>query len=478
MRFRLAALGLSAGAILGVGCFSGSSAQQDGGEDRIDALIPDAAAPSSCDPLEAPGDGVYVSASHGDDDAGDGSPLRPYLTLGAAIEAAAVLSQATIYVEEGTYPESITIRPSTTGVRLRGGWVSAGTAWSRTCPPGVVARTVIAPTSDPVAVHVEGAVTASGLELLTIATKSHGASLPDTSGETVIGVLVDGEGAAFALTDVDVLMGDGGDGGQASMGDAGATAPAALSCFLGAACSDGTMGGVGDPGSVAAAGQFGPDGYVPGDAGDGMPGGSGENGTPSPQGPQQSSSCKEDCSCSGSCNSPTTTRRGGDGRCGCGGGGGGGGFAGRGGGASIAVMVVGGSTLGVTRGRLLGGDGGDGSLGGSGGQPAEGAAGAPGSTNYCHSGCATGGAACEVNCYSHDDRPLGGGMAGGPGGPGGLGGTGGAGAGGHSYVMVERAGGHVVLSGAVVVAGNPGRGAGQGDAAAPSGEADTLLTLP
>jgi hypothetical protein len=462
---------------------SGSGSGSESGESEGDG---DGDGEAECDPDAAPGDGIFVSALTGDDDAGQGTALLPFASIGVGIQAALASQAHVIYLAQGTYAEAVVVPDHAGGLFIEGGWVVTGSTWTLDCSAGVVGKTVIAAPADAsVAVTAQDVVHASGLRRLTVATAGAGASEPDQSGQSLTGVLVSGVGSVFSLADVDVIAGDGGAGGPASAGEPGADGPspgAEESCTGTGDCSDGTDGGQAPaPGLPAdAPGEFDEEGYHPSDGGPGTDGAAGQHGTGSPQGPQVNGNCASQCACNNnSCGSPPTMESGQPGRCGCAGEGGRGGARGRGGGASVAVMIVGdGATLSVVASLLHAGKGGDGSEGGLGGAGGEGSPGVAGAPGVCHGGCATGGGPCE-NCYSAYPSELAGGAAGGTGGDGATGGRGGAGAGGHAYAVVRIAGGKLLLDEATTLeVGAAGVGAGTGDGKAPDGEAGDELVVP
>lgn len=436
------------------------------------------AAPPECDPGGPPEGGVFVSADDGSDEGGDGSAALPFATIGPAITAANALGATVVLLAEGTYNESVTIPDTPNGLTIEGGWLATGADWTRDCEDGVVGRTILAGSAS-VAVTAQGTRHTSGLRLLTVRTPARGSSPADAAGESLVGVLVAGDGSVFSLTDVVVVAGRGGDGGLASPGAVGAPALAPGACVP-AQCAAGAAGmAAAAPGLPAATGGiFTQAGWVPADGEPGLAGGLGENGSPQAQGPDSRSDCSPGCDCNGSsCDAQAdVTLRGGDGQCGCGGGGGGPGSPGRGAGASVALMVWGdGATVALVRGVLQAGDGGEGSAGGAGGEGAPGSEGRAGGPRECWGGCCTGGGACNAggSCYSCDKHVLAGGSAGGVGGTGGPGSQGGAGAGGSSYAIVRISGASTIVDGTVVQHGDGGAGAGE----APSGDAGDVLDV-
>lgn len=440
---------------------------------------------AECDP-EAVADGVFASASSGDDVAGDGTAMRPVATIGVAITIALATEQRTIYLDESVYEEAVLLPDAPLGLVIEGGWVRVGAQWSIDCSDDVVQRTIIAaPPSSSFVVEANGVVHPSALRRMTLATKASGASPDDASGESIYGVRVLGEGSVLALEDIVVDVGDGGEGGVASEGIVGTAGPLPdddKSCD-GLVCDDGGTGAAGGIAGAPAAmpGSFDEVGFVPSDGAPGNDGGEGRAGTSSPSGPQSASNCVSGCTCHNDsvCSSDGNVGlAGGPGRCGCGGGGGGGGAAGRGGGATVALFVSGANaTVSVVRAQLSSGNGGAGSQPGEGGAGGAGSLGVEGGSTSCFTGCSTGGGPCE-NCYSSGETMLEGGAAGGVGGSGGSGSAGGAGAGGDAWSVVLVGGAKLIASDDVVlVHGDAGIGAGSGAAKAPDGQAGDVLEL-
>jgi murein DD-endopeptidase MepM/ murein hydrolase activator NlpD len=67
---------------------------------------------------------IYVSES-GNDESGDGSPDRPYRTVRKAVEVASSADPVVIYVRNGSYPGSLTIRGKRIDLKR---WGDTGTA--------------------------------------------------------------------------------------------------------------------------------------------------------------------------------------------------------------------------------------------------------------------------------------------------------------------------------------------------------------
>ncbi|MBI2389782.1 MAG: hypothetical protein HYV09_09340, partial [Deltaproteobacteria bacterium] len=287
----------------------------------------DANAPA-CDPAAVPDDAMGIFASPvGSDASGDGTRLKPYKSITVAMKAARGLGRSRVFLDVGTYAEAVTFADSTPGIFVEGGWKATGASWTRNCAAGARAQTVIAaPTG--VAVLADLVTHRSGLRGVTIATKSKGATVPDTSGESIIGVFVRGDGSQFALDDVEIVAGSAGNGGAASGG-----APGVPIACTGYACSPiatGTHGAHGSPGPNGAPakipGSFGFSGFVPADGAAGIKGSNGAPGGPGGAGATRS--CVGSCTgeggvCGGFCGVISTSRSGETGKCGCPGGGGG-----------------------------------------------------------------------------------------------------------------------------------------------------------
>jgi hypothetical protein len=425
-----------------------------------------------CDPAETPlATGIFVSPT-GDGMTGNGSAAAPFKTITAAMAAAAMASGGVIYLDQGTYAETVAFTGTVaSGVTIDGSWARVDLPWKRRC--GERDKTVIAAPSA-VAMTVVDAGTKSGLSNLTLQTKSPGASLIDQDGESTVGIFARGTGT-FTLFNVEVKAGDAGPGGAPPptfpvppQGCSG-TPP---ECSKLPPIGTGSMGGPGAPGGV---GTFGPNGYAVTRATMGMPGGAGANGSAGGSG-FTLTGCTADCSalndCSASLDTSVTSE---PGYCGCGGAGGAAGKPGHGGGASVGVLVEGAYSVTIDYCLIEAGHGGagsDGAAGSVGGQSTSGMAGADAS---CHMGGCTGQAG---NCHFSDGgngTVVGGGFAGSAGVPGGVGGKGGGGAGGPSYSVVSAGGGtaHVLATSKLSAAGG-----GAGQSGAPAGDTALQHTAP
>jgi hypothetical protein len=420
-------------------------AQEDG---DAAAVLPEPDLP--CDPSEIPADGIHVSAD-GSDEAGNGSPLLPFKSIGAGVAAAAAAFKSTVYVAEGIYPEALELDEARQGLLVKGGWLRSGDTWRRDCESGFRARTVIASPSN-VGVRVTGVTKPTGLEALTIATKATGRRDADAAGESCIGVWVTGDGSAFRLSRVKVIAGGGGAGGEAST----PMQQGAVSCNGHDDCTTApSVGRTGDSAPAPSAqGTYDAAGFVPIDGLGGGSGGPGTNGTPGGLGAGHDV-CVHGTTPSG--NAPP-------GKCGCGGLPGLGGRAGRGGGASVALLVYGaGAIVSVDDTALVAGKAGDGSAGAAGalgGKPGSSSNGAPASCPSDNGPSTSPGPAC--GCVGKNEKGYSGGLAGGHGAAGGNGGTGSGGGGGDSIGFVTVGTAKVLVEGSFgqIVHGPAGLGAG------------------
>lgn len=399
----------------------------------------------ACDPGEIPVNGIFVSATA--PDGGVGSAALPFKTLSAGLDALG--GKLVVYVDEGTYPEVISLDPSKSGVTISGGWQRTGGSWKRDCDKDARKKTVIAsPAQAGLKVGAIGGTVR--IRTLSIFSKPQCGSAPNQSGESCYGVVFVGPGT-LNLEDVEVTAGEAGNGGAAT------TYVAAVppNCGNGVSgCSDGGQGNNGDPAHAAMAGVFTATGYSGGDGHPGEPGSAGANGTPGGSG--QTASCYlQGCSggggpCAGHfCGTlGTSSVTSGHGLCGCGGAGGPAGGAGRGGGASIGIFASGsGSIVNLSNSAIQAGKGGNGSAGRQGESGSQGKSGSGGLAAKCYGNCESvdkGSGQC--NCEQPGTYNLAGGTPGGTGGPGGAGTSGSGGAGGPSWALV-RFGGSVVSRG-------------------------------
>lgn len=450
---------------------------------------------SNCDGID--GDvsrAIFVSLTG--NDLNPGTRTLPKRTIQAGVNAASTV-QPHVYVAEGTYLESVSLR---SGVSIFGGFSAA--TWTRlgTFPttlrngtatggrvvaasganlidPTTIAymsvRTLDAtgPGTSNAAIHC---VNCSGLRLrrLTVVGGA-GSRGGDGSGGSTGGGGSDGFAGNNGACDSNA-GGTGGPGGGSSCNRAGGAGGAGgwrangqmglsgtgptLGGAGGSECNDcfgtcrsgnGTVGGTGSPGGVGSAGGGGSGGslvsnfFVAAGGGAGDVGGDG-NGGGGGGGAGGQDICSDDFGNSGKGNGG-----GGGGGGGCGGSGG---LGGQGGGSSFGVFLV--NSTGATIDNCdissaNAGAGGNGGSGGSGGTPGGGGIGATG-------------------CSSE----LGNGGNGGPGGAGGRGGHGGGGAGGISYALY-KVNSTPIVSNTVYAHGSGGAGgtsASNGGSAGVSGD--------
>lgn len=449
--------GGSSGSGGAVGGASGS-----GGDASVDVPSP------ACDSNEKPdGQSVFVSPE-GDDTTGSGSMDKPLKTLGQALKLAANSGPKLVIADQGTYKESVTFDAKVAGVAVRGGFKKTGSLWARDCDAAARQKTVIdSPTH--VGVRVENV--AAKLETLSVQTKAKGTSAPGAAGESQYGVFVTGDDASVSLTDVRVVAGAGGDGGDAVK----LIASTPVTCDGLNGCGSGGDGAPGTTGADAPASTFDLAGHLPGNGADGKPSSSGGNGTAgkdaTPKAGCMDKGCTGDCvSFCGTLGTPHPVS-GGKGTCGCGGLGGNSGGGGWGGGASVALFVSGKGVVTVAFSELTSLSGGKGSSGreATGGLP--GSLGSKGIDQACWGTCSKPGTCGDC---AQGSTVATGGVAGGLGGKGGDGKPGGNGAGGPSVAIVRVAGAVVTLSDGSLP--NPGKG-GLGAGNAPAGKSVSELIL-
>jgi hypothetical protein len=399
-------------------------AETDGGAPDEDADAAFDAAPCTADG-GTDATSVFVALPPlGTSDPNCGTKDAPCGAIQLGIDHAKALGQPTVFVQHGTYVESVALKP---GVSVEGGWEVVGTTWSRSCVTPLHDAVVIqAPDANDRTVSMEVAGTAT-LRKLTLRSKPSSAV---ALGESIYGVVVHGAAAEVVLDDVAIEVVGGGAGMSGARGPSAGAADAGCSVGTGAdAALEGAIG------SGASAGSFAATGYVPGaGASSGEPGSSGENGAVAVP-----FTCVNCVTCTAiTCG--TTTRPsscGTNGASGCGGGPGGGGLAGESGGASVGIYVWDGK-LTTTSGRVKAGPGGNGGAGGTGGAGGSGGIGALGDAGpSCISNCSV---LVTCNGPSHNGEA----GLGGNGGSGSNGGAGGGGAGGPSYAIVQ--GGSAVVS--------------------------------
>jgi hypothetical protein len=413
-------------------------------------VVPDAAV---CGTVPDSTMGVFV-APNGVDNSACGSSLAPCLTIQYGISRAN--SRPNVYVAAGTYAESIVL---SAGITIWGGWNveigDGGDSWTGICPPtDPVGAVVIEPATSNITVTANALGGSAVLKTLTLKSKAQSSV---AAGESLYGVFATGTTTTrttLTLDNVDITLGNGGDG------TAGYTADGGVEGNPGG-CNPGT-GAAGSPGGVdgggADAGTFTMAGYqaTPGDTGGN--GNTGSNGRVNDGG-----TCVSCVTCSVPvlyCQSgsapPSCGNPGGNG---CGGAGGNGGGPGGGGGSSIAIFTWGASVT-VAGGTISAGNGGQGGSGGGGGPGGGGGTGTTGSPGLsCTVNCNIGGLNL-LSCPSGTTGEGGGGL-GTTGGNGSGGGAGGGGAGGWSCAIYEGTGASVGYS-ATLTHGNFGTSPGGG----------------
>lgn len=437
---------------------SGTGGGPDGDASELDANGDGSSDGSACSAGPDTAHAIFVSLGGSADSTVCGSPDVPCKTINLGIQRAVALARSVVYVNVGTYNESVQLAA---GVAVEGGWNQLGVSWSRDCGAHPEALAVIAPTVATravVAMDLKGTAT---LRTLTIHSKT-GATDGTGHGESVYGVFATSSGAGTPTTvnleGVAVLANKAGDGSTG--GTPGTPAQASNGCApaeTGANASPNSNVGTGSP-----AGSFSIAGYTPHDGSTGPVGSVGGNGTSLPGSTVDCWTCTSG-SCAGSApNGMTSTGE--PGIPGCGGLGGGGGLAGKGGGASVGVFAWQ-ATVHLTAGSFVSSSGGK---GGAGGEGASGGLGGPGATGAIGPTCTTGCVSrdiCAPSCVSICLGAQGGGPggAGGPGGKGGQGGKGGGGAGGPSYGTYVGGGGSITLSASPqIAAGSGGSSLGNG----------------
>jgi len=427
-----------------------------------------------CDPLEAPdtAQGVFVSAQ-GNDVTGNGAPLTPLQTVAKGLSAAAAGGKKLVYLDEGTYTESLVFTTAESGIIVRGGFKATGGAWTRDC--NAQSLTLIR-SSAAIAVDVSGTSTTSGLRELTIATKAVGASNPNASGESLYGVRITGASTKFSLFAVSVIAGTGGAGGTASPG---VTPPSPIGTCA-SACSDGGIGKSGMTVSPGGPGSFSQTGFTPGDGVDGQAGGVGHNGVAGMATSNANCTFCASCGtqhclcaccqtgCGNYCDAGPTTKGAvttNPGPCGCAGTGASPGKAGRGGGASVALFING-ATVSSSYSSFTAGPGGPGSAGGASAGGGAGSAGTAAQASCAQGNCRCTWSGCGGNCDTDQPAVTLTSQPGALGGSGGASSAGGGGAGGASYGAFLFGGATLVDDNTTYATGGGGAGAGGAPAGA------------
>jgi hypothetical protein len=392
---------------------------------------------------------VFVSTS-GSDNAGCGA-MTPCKTISAGIVAAHASSQSNIYVDAGTYTETITL---VGGIAIHGGWSFANNTWTRICDNTYLTSTIVrgpAPSSSAtlsatvVARDLGGAASIDAMVVM-----SHAAAA--ASGESLFGVEAIGATTSLAITDVTVQVGAAGAG---SDGAAGANGMAGGNC---GGPDDGLGAMTQGPSGTVGSASFTADGFVAGTGGNGQDGAVGDTGTVGTGSTFQGQTCTTtsngmgcELPMAGGSGGPVSTAIGG--RAGCGGSPGKGGAGGQGGGSSVAMFVWG-ATVHTTSGALSSAQGGNGGAGGAGGAGAAGLAGSAGTAGaLVASGCAYSSGACRAS-GTHQATST----SGGSGAASGAGGGGAGGEGGDSYAYYSDSSATISVTMTTLAHGMPGTG--------------------
>ena len=422
-----AALLAACGVILGL---EDPAHHQPAASDAADAAAPDARVPlaigcgAACVAEADPGAGIFVDGVNGADTTSCGPATAPCKSIRAGIQAARARAVREVYVAAGLYRETVSLFA---GIDVIGGFTARASGWTRSCASAAPRTTIVeAPASETRTVVADNLGGDAKLEALIIRSKSASAVAP---GESIYGVFARATATTLCLRDVDVEIGNAGDGRDGDAGAAGQLLPCGTDGGTGA---NGTSG---DAGAPAKAGAFAAEGFVT------SAGAPGSDGTPGRSSPYVPGSCppgqggfcdavfKQDGVVGGcvpanvaqvAC--PVGARPG------CGGGPGRGGASGGGGGSAIALYVVD-ATIDVIGGSLSAGNGG---AGGAGGEGADGGAGSSGVKGSCPVSNPD-----YPTCSTGQEDPVGSVVA--NGGYGGRGGAGGAGAAGHSCAIYKSA---------------------------------------
>ena len=400
--------------------------------------------------------GVFVSTSGAA--SGCGSKAVPCNSIQTALNLAQTTSKQYVYVDNGTYTESITLVPNVT---ILGGWADVGGNWTRVCG-ATNAQSVIlqAPTN---ANKTISAISVAGAAIDTLTVKSKTSNVGPS--ESIYGIFATGS-TTLSLTNVIVSVVGGGTGLNGGSGGSGTNGTGTCQ-----PPSNGANGGTGSGGASGQIGTYSDLGYAAVTGGSGGTGTNGNNGTYAAPGCVPSGDCDEtvDTQCAGTI-SVSGMVCGAAGAPGCPGTGSSGGSGGWGGGNSIALYVWGASVT-VSGGSLASGNGGGGGSGGPGGatvgQGSAGTTGAPaqGAPTTCMTHQFGSPPNVSYSCIRGGFQRAAGGV-GGTGGNGGTGGTGGGGAGGSSYSYYFGGGGSVTPSGTSFAFGNPGSGGSGGNTGA------------
>jgi hypothetical protein len=194
------------------------------------------------------------------DDSTCGTPTHPCATINYALAMrAADAGVKTIYVDDSTFYETLSIGAPYGGFTIQGGWQLTDAGWVPRCDSSlskIYAPDAAATPSTTVWIHNIGD---AGMTLRLLEIQSKPQATPG-SGETLYAVMVND--TDVAIENVTLIAQGGAQGPSGSNGDSG------LFCSI-TSSGDGAEGGVGSPG---AAGAFNANGYQPGTAGGGFDG--------------------------------------------------------------------------------------------------------------------------------------------------------------------------------------------------------------
>ena len=431
-------------------------------------------APPSCDPAGKPSSGALHVVAGATDQGADGSEVKPFGTLAAALGAQKMGGGvAAVVLAPGLYDAATDIASTNAGatVTISGGWTAT---FTRDCSPTAADQTVLTAS----AAGVEAVVTVEAgeaitLRTLTVKTKDQaGAANHDQPGKSLIGVVVR-DGAVLTLDGAVVVVGKAGPGGPAST----PAPPMPPKCDGKTDCADGGDGSPGPSGGPGPMGTFSDAGYSTGDGTKGGVGTPAANGTAGKAGDNGPCVACSDGSVPTTCKAATAAITAAPGTCGCAGVPGAPALPGHGGGASIGVLVAGTGSLSLTAARVTSGGGGDGSMPSDPGAASGPTSGAVGQSALCEE--ANGSPQClwsaaQLKCIPANvtEVTLKGGEPGGTGGIAGKGGKSGGGSGGPSAAIVHAAKAKIALDAkSLLTAGVAGKGA----AGAPDGASAAQL---
>src|SRR5262249_13989424 len=143
--------------------------------------------------------GVFVSSAVAA--SGDGSSALPLKTVAEGLALASAAQKVNIYLDQGTYPEQLKLTAQHSGIAVQGGFRRVGAAWERDCSNNAPLKAVIASPTN-VGVSVTSLSKRSALRHLSVFTKATGDVAANQAGQSCYGVVVTGDGTAFALEDV------------------------------------------------------------------------------------------------------------------------------------------------------------------------------------------------------------------------------------------------------------------------------------